>query len=244
LADPGFRPYLDELYLYLDRIVPAPDVHRFLEETADHLSVVREDAEAAGHPPESAVQAAVVEFGEPRRLADQLIEAWYYRRSRLRPIERALGPGNAYALTCFGLANLAYWILLQVRVYMPSHSALRLPWSPGQIRQFLPEPLPFPEFSLQFLLVTGVPLLAPPLLGWAVGRAVPVRPHASVYRVLMPLILTSYLIGVLLLPVTDGLLFAMVQTFYWLPVGCATAYLASTACRQRRRFLARRQLAT
>jgi hypothetical protein len=71
---------------------------------------------------------------------------------------------------------------------------------------------------------------------------VPVRPHASVYRVLMPLVVASYLIGILLLPVTDGIVFAVVQTVYWLPAGCGTAYLVSQASRRLRAMQVRRRL--
>ncbi|MGV3617609.1 MAG: HAAS signaling domain-containing protein [Fimbriimonas sp.] len=240
---PGLQTYLAELYFYLAGIVPEEDARRFIEETADHLENVVEDLASDHASHEEAVRHALIEYGEPRRLADDLIEAWYHRRSRLNRIERALGPGQACALMWFGIANLLYWVLLQIRVFMPSHSALHLPWSPGQIRQFLPEPIPFPDASFQFLVVTGVPLLAPPLLGWAVGRSVPVRPHESVYRVLMPLVVTSYVTGVLLLPVTDGLVFALVQTLYWIPVGCGTAYLASQTGRKLRAMQVRRRFA-
>lgn len=239
---PGLRAYLAELYLYLTGIVPEPDVHRYIEETADHLENVLEDVSEPNQTHDEAVQRAMLEYGEPRRLADDLIEAWYFKQSRLNSIERTLGPGHAYALMWFGAANLVFWILLQIRVFLPSSSALQGPWSPGQVRQFLPEPIPFPDVSPQFLLFTGVPLLAPPLLGWAVGRAVPVRPHASVYRVLMPLVVASYLIGILLLPVTDGIAFAVLQTIYWLPVGCGTAYLVSRAERRLREMQVRRRL--
>ena len=54
----------------------------------------------------------------------------------------------------------------------------------------------------------------------------------------MQLIVASYAIGVSLLPVTDGLVFAIFQTVYWLPVGCGTAYLSSMTARRRRSRLA------
>lgn len=239
---PGLRSYLAELYLYLTGIVPEEEVHRFLEEAADHLEAIVEDV-SEDHPRhEDAVAQALLEYGEPRRLADDLIEAWFFRQTRLNSIERAIGPGHAYALTLFGSANLLFWVLLQMRVFVPSGSAFRGPWSPGQIRQFLPEPIPFPDASPQFLIMTGVPLIAPPILGWLVARAVPIRPHASVYRVLMPLVVVSYLIGILLLPVTDGIVFAVLQTIYWLPMGCGAAFLTERASRRLRAMQVRRRL--
>jgi hypothetical protein len=233
---PQLERYLVELALYLKGVVPDLEVRRFLEETADHLAALLEDRGDS----ESPVLEVVREFGEPRRLADTFIEAWYNRRPGRRLIERLLGPGNMLVLSIFGTAALAYWALLQFRVFLPSDSAFHLPWSPGQIRRFFPEPLPFPDFSWQFLLLTGIPVLAPPILGWVVGRIVPVRPHVTVYGVLMLLTVASYAIGISLLPVTDGLVFAVFQTVYWLPVGCGCAYLSSKAARRGRLRLAQR----
>lgn len=228
------RRYLAELYVYLQGIVPESDVHRFLEETCGHLESLLEEYET---PDDADVRFALEEFGEPRRLADDYIEAWYNKRSRLTFFERSFGPGNLLVLALFGMASLLFWTLLQFRVFLPSNSAFHLPWSPGEIRRYFPEPLPFPDFSLQFLLMTGVPVLAPPILGWIVGRVVPIKPAGAVYAVLMPIILVSFFIGVLLLPITDGLIFAIFQAVYWLPVGCGAAYLSA---RQLRRFRFRR----
>jgi hypothetical protein len=237
---PELERFLLELALYLRGVVPDADVRRFLEETSDHLEAMLEERGPAESRTESTILEVVGEFGEPRRLADNFIEAWYNRRPGRRIIERMLGPGNMLVLSLFGSASLAYWVLLQFRVFLPSDSAFHLPWSPGQIRRFFPEPLPFPDFSWQFLLLTGIPVLAPPILGWLVGRLVPVRPHVTVYGVLMLLIVASYAIGVSLLPVTDGLVFAGFQTVYWLPVGCGCAYLSSKAARRRQTRLAAR----
>lgn len=219
--------YLAELRIYLTGIVPDEDIERFLEETAEHLEILLEES------PDNELRLAA-EFGTPREVADQFIEAWYTKRSRLSPLERFFGPGNLSVVALFGFAAVLYWALLQFRIFLPSNSAYHLPWSPGEIRRYFPEPLPFPEFSLQFLLMAGVPLIAPPVMGWIVGRIVPVRPQAAVYAVLMPMILVSYIIGILLLPVTDGLIFAVVQSVYWLPVGYAFAHLSSSLARRAR----------
>lgn len=226
-----FGSYLAELRTYLQGIVPEAEIRRYLEETADHLETLYENRGGDG-------LRLAAEFGSPRELADQLIEVWYHKRSRLSPLERLFGPGHLRVVALFGLAAVAYLSLLQFRIFLPSNSAFDLPWSPGQIRRYFPEPLPFPDFSFEFLLMTGIPLLAPPILGWIVGRIVPVRPVAAIYSVLMPMILVSYIVGVLLLPVTDGLIFAVLQSVYWLPVGCLFAGLSAARLRKVRAKLA------
>jgi hypothetical protein len=236
---PVLESYLAELALYLRGTVPDPDVRRLLEETAEHLGSLLEERGDPDHPTEAAIRDVAGEFGEPRRLADAFLDAWYNRRPGRRLLERILGPGNMLVLSVFGAAVLVYWALLQFRVFLPTDSAFHLPWSPGQIRRFFPEPLPFPDFSWQFLLLTGIPVFAPPVLGWIVGRCVPVRPHVTVYGVLVLLTIASYAIGASLLPVTDGLVFAGFQTVYWIPIGCGAAYLSSAHERRRRSRLAR-----
>ena len=235
--DPRIEAYLEELHSRLWKVVPEAEESRLLEETADHLDMIVEEF---GGDVES-VELALNEFGSPGTLADQYIETWYNKPSRLSWLERKLGPGNVCVLALFGLADLAYLAILQFRVFLPANAAIRLPWSPAEIRQYFPEPLPFPDFSVQFLLMTGIPLLAPPILGWIVGRKIPLRPQFHVYSVMMPLIIFSFILGILLLPVTDGLMFAIVQAVYWLPIGCGAAALSSRfAARERRKQAALR----
>ncbi|RYG48780.1 hypothetical protein EON79_03455 [bacterium] len=238
MSDPLEGPldrYLVELRVYLEGIVPADDIERFLEETADHILSVTDE----GVPEEQ----AVAQFGGPRRVADQVIEAWYTRPSRMGALERKIGPANTRVLVLFGASYLAYWAVLQTRLFLPATAAIRLPWSPAEMRRFFPEPLPFPDLSIGFLLLVGVPILCPPILGWIVGKIVPLRPHAHVYGVLTPLILFSYTVGVALLPFTDGLVFSVIQLVYGLPVASGAAYLANRLGRSRRRAEALRRLA-
>lgn len=221
------RKYLVELAVYLERVVPRSETDRLLEEVADHFETM---LEAEGH----SFEEVAAEFGSSRQLADNFIEAWYAKRSSPSLLERRLGTGSMFALGTFGFASLIYWVLLQFRVFLPTYTSIKLPWSPGQIRAFFPEPLPFPDFSVQFLLLTGIPLLAPPLIGWLVGRSVHIKPHSTTYSVVVHITIVSYIIGILLLPMTDGLVFALFQTVYWLPVGCLAAYMSHTIDRKRR----------
>lgn len=225
--------YLAELRFYLLEVVPADEAARFVEETEEHALALFEEHGDPLAEDESASAHVIEDLGDARLLADHFIEAWFGRADRLSTIEKRIGPANARALALFGTANLVFWVLLQTSVFLPSYSPLRLPWSPGEIRQFFPEPLPLPELTVRFFTMAVLPLLAPPILGWGVGRMVPISPHLAVYRVLTPIILVSYTIGVLLLPVTDGLLFAIVQLLYWLPLGCASAYLTRRTIRRK-----------
>lgn len=234
--------YLAEILAYLDGFVPAPEVERLLEETEDHLWCIAESVAEGENPTEHDFGVAFQELGDPKSIADQFIEAWFSRPSRLGPLEQRIGPFAARVLILFGLANILSWTILQFRVFLPTSSPIHLPWSPAQIRHYFPEPLPFPDFSPQFLLVTGVPLLAPPILGWIAGRILPVRPYWYVYAVLTPMILVSYAIGTLLLPVTDGVLFATLQLVYWLPIGCSFAAISHVLHRRVRKARAERRM--
>ncbi len=218
--------YLEELTIYLRGVVPEEDISRIVEETAEHYESAYWDVHLENGSIQDAHLLVTTALGSPQYLAGRFIEAWYFKASRLGPIERVVGPDNVCALALFGVADLFYWALLQFRIFLPSYSALHFAWSPAAIRHYFPEPLPFPDFSPQFLLLTGIPLLAPPILGWIVGRQIPVKPATAVYRVLMPLTILSYTLGFLLLPITDGLIFAFVQFFYWVPVSCAAAKLS------------------
>lgn len=223
----SLKQFLYEVAVYLKGIVPKEEISRLIEEVADHFESLLEIGEQS-------FEEIAMEFGSSRELADTFIEAWYTKRSSKSALERRLGPGTMIVLCTFGLATVVYWILLQFRVFLPNYTAIRLPWSPGQIRDFFPEPLPFPDFSIQFLLITGLPLLAPPILGWIVGRTIHLRPHSTIYAVMIQIAIVSYIIGILLLPVTDGLVFAVFQTVYWLPVGCLMSFLSHRLDRNRR----------
>jgi len=222
------RKFLLEVAVFLNRVVPREEIERLLEEISDHFETMLEADDMS-------FEQIALEFGSSRDLADNFIQAWYTKRASPSIIEKRMGTGAMFVFGTFGIATLAYWILLQSRVFLPTYTSIRLPWSPGQIRAFFPEPLPFPDFSIQFLLITGIPLLAPPFLGWLAGRKVHISPHTTVYAVLVHIAIVSYIIGILLLPMTDGLVFAIFQTVYWLPVGCLAALAAHRLDRRRRK---------
>src|SRR5262249_29218099 len=143
------------------------------------------------------------------------------------------GRAQSLALAIFGCATLAQMLLLQLRIYLPSGEPL-IQLSPAQVRDFIPKPLPYPEMTPMFFITVGFSVLAPILLGWVVGKQIPVRAASAVYWGFSPFIFGSFLMGCVFLPNTEGLLFAIWQLVFWLPVGCLMAHLSSKVARRSR----------
>lgn len=225
--------YLDRLGAPLVGTVPVEKRQRFLLEVASHLEGLSEDYRLDGDPPEAAIRRAVREHGEPGRISEAFLSAWYEREAE-GAIERRFGRANCTAFGAFVVAQAFYLFLLQIRVFEPNGVYYRLPLSPGQIRQLWPSPLPYPEASPWFFLLIGYPLVAPFVAGAWVGRRVPSGAGQAVYHALLPLILCSFAAGVCLLPVTEGVLFALLQLVLWLPAGIGTAHVSSLVARAAR----------
>lgn len=238
--NPGARPDVPEERLlddYVDRLraplvgtVPLERRQRFLSEVAGHLEALVEDYRQEGEAPDSAARRAIREHGKPGQLAEDFLAAWFQKGAR-GPIERRFGRANCTAFGAFVVAQAAYLLVLQVRVFEPNGAFYRFPFSPGQIRQVWPAPLPYPEASPWFAFLVCYPILAPFVAGWWTGRRVPVRAGMAVYHALVPLILCSFAVGACLLPVTEGILFALIQLFLWLPVGSLAAHVSSVLAR-------------
>lgn len=225
--------YLDRLRAPLVGIVPLERRQRFLGEVAGHLEALVEDYCLDGETAEEAARRAMREHGEPGTLAEEFVAAWFQKGAR-GPIERRFGRANCTAFGAFVVAQAAYLLVLQIRVFEPNGAYYRLPFSPGQIRQIWPAPLPYPEASFWFAFLIGYPIVAPFLAGWWTGRRVPVRAATAVYHALAPLILCSFAVGACLLPVTEGVLFALIQLFVWLPTGTLIAHVTSVLARSGR----------
>lgn len=222
--------YIDRLRAPLVGIVPLERRQRFVSEVAGHLEALTEDFLAEGLAPSAAAKRAVDEHGNPGKLAEDFLTTWFERDAR-GPLEKRFGRANCTAFGAFVVVQAVYLFLLQIRIFEPNGVYYRLPLSPGQIRQIWPSPLPYPENSPWFLVLLGYPILAPFLAGIWVGRRVPVRAAKSVYHALVPLILCSFTVGVCLLPVTEGILFALFQLLFWLPIGALCAHISSVLAR-------------
>ncbi len=227
--------YLREVDCRLYGLISSEQRDHLVNETAFWVERGMRDRLLAGDSPEIAAREAVQKHGDAAMVAEELIEE-AYENGVDTPMLNFVGRANGMAGAIFAFANLLYLILLQVRIYLPSASPTRLPFSPAVVRSVFPEPLPFPELSWQFLLTVGYPLLVPFGLGWICGRVIPAHAARAVYRGMIPVLLSAFALGCLLLPNTEGLLYALVQLVWWLPVGCLTAHLSSwfvrRACRR------------
>jgi hypothetical protein len=237
LAEPVAQPSLDDssdgaqqmLAEYVDRIisplvgaVPWERRERFRIEVLTHLDSLVADFVCAGLTVDEAACRAIREHGRPSDLSNEVLFQWYEKKAR-GPIEKRWGRGACNAFSVFVVFQSIYVFFLQWRVFTPAGVTYRIPLSPAQLRIVWPEPLPFPDGSLLFWAFVIYPVLVPFFAGWLVGLRVPVRAGRAVYNALVPLIFCSFVIGALLLPMVEGLLFAFVQLFWWLPVGCIVA---------------------
>lgn len=222
--------YVDRLRAPLVGIVPLERRQRFLSEVAAHLEALTEDFQSEGLAATDAAKRAVGEHGNPGKLAEDFLTTWYERGAR-GPLEKRFGRANCTAFGAFVVVQALYLLVLQVRIFEPNGVYYRLPLSPGQIRQIWPSPLPYPENSPWFLVLIGYPILAPFIAGIWVGRRVPAKAGNAVYHALVPLILCSFTVGVCLLPVTEGILFALFQLVFWLPMGTLAAHISSVLSR-------------
>lgn len=228
---------LEQYIAGLDRALTGsiPDSYRrdLLEETQTHLEQAVRAGVERGQSLLDSTQSAIDRYGSAASNARDYIESWFQGEPR-SPMTKRFGRANLISYGIFQMIEVIYFLVLQLNVFMPNESIYRIPFSPAEVRSVWPSPLPFPDMSVEFLILVGYPLLAPLVGGWLVGRLVPVRAAAAVYRGLVPLILISFVMGALLLPMTEGLLFALFQLAFWLPVGCFTAYLSSFLARRSR----------
>ncbi len=225
--------YLDRLTAPMVGVIPWDRRERFRYETLSHLEALVDDQIEEGVDPTLAAYEAIHSYGKPARIANDIINTCYEKAAR-GPIEKRFGRGNSCAFSAFVLLQGLYVTLLQLRVFLPQMNYYQLPLTPAQVRTYWPEPLPYPDGSPSFFLLVALPLVIPFVGGWITGFNVPVRAGAAVYHALLPLILGSFAIGALLLPMTEGILFALFQLVFWLPVGCACAHVTSMFVRQAR----------
>jgi len=232
-VNPVLERFADRLAGPLLGLVDEAERQRFRTEALVHLEMLAERYIGRGLSVEEATRYALKEYGEPEEGADQYLQIWYDDAAH-SPISKRFGRGNLTAFCLFAFAQAMYVALMQVRVFFPSDAAYAIPLNPVKLQRLWPEPLPFPEFSFEFVALVGFPVVAPIVAGWITGRLVPVGAAKAVYLALTPIILYSFVMGVLFLPMTEGILFALFQVAFWLPVGCLMAHLSSSITRKRR----------
>ena|GEM_PF-3901534 len=239
---PLLAEYTDRLSDQLKGQVSPEDRMVLVDETAFILQRSYNERLVLGDSTEMAVKHALKEMGPSALVASQHAQGLFdMEGSADSPILRWLGRSMGIALGAFGCADLLYLGVILFRIYQPSEGVATIPVSPATVRIFLPIPMPFPEPTPSYFFTVVYPILVPIVLGWIVGKAIPVRAHVAVYRTLMPIIIVSFLLGCLLLPNTEGLVFAVIQTVFWLPVGCLTSYVACKQASRKRSAAATRK---
>lgn len=224
--------YLDHVCAPLVGVIPFDERSRFREEAGFHIDRLQHSYQAEGLSPEDAVLKAIQTYGEPARVSDRCLES--YQENRVQsPLFKRIGSGNFIAFCIFGIAQILYTALLQLHVFLPSGEAYRLPMSPAEARMLLPEPFPIPQSWGDFAFLYGFPLLAPLVAGFLVGLAVPFGASKSVFQAMMPIVIYSFVVGSFMIPITTGLLFALFQAVYWIPIGCLAAAIGTTYAQRR-----------
>lgn len=226
--------YLFEMEERIGGKVPAEEAESFLSEVRVHLVQAIRTRIEGGQSRLQATRSALEKFGPATANADDFLASWFENDLRT-PLSRRFGRANLAAYGAFQIAEVICIFIFQVNVFAPSETGYHIPFSPAQIRTAWPEPLPFPDYSPRFVVLMATPILLPILAGWLVGKWVPVRAAAACYHGMIPLILCSFVLGALMLPMTETLLFALFQIAFWLPVGCLTAHVSSNSSRGWRR---------
>lgn len=233
LPNAAVEEYLDRLVAPLVGLVPTQERLRLKMETGAHLERSIEHAVLTGGNESAAVRLAIHELGEPTVVAREFLDRWYEAGVR-GPLYDRFGRATLVAFFRFGLAHSLFSLLLHLRVFLPSEAAYRLPISPAEARRLVPLPIPvpiepaFPIFAIAFLL------LAPIVAGILTGIAAPVRTAPAVYRAMVPIVVFSFCTGSLVLPLTEGIVFAFIEAVFWMPVGAAAASIAACVYRIRR----------
>lgn len=233
-AHPLIAQYEQRLCDCLSGLVTNDQKKLIVDETIFLLETASNERFLLGESLDEAVRNAIYELGDARSIACHHTQGFFELDRSESFIVRILGRSNAVAFGAVGCADVLFMLLLQLRNFFPACGPIGLKVSPAQIRAILPRPLPFPELSLSFAFGVIYPIIAPILAGWFVGSVIPVRAHEAVYRVTMPIIVISFLVGSTMLPNTEGILCAVIQAVFWLPVGCLCAHLSSLHSRKKR----------
>lgn len=225
--------YLEALSASLIGIIPQRERVRLREEAEFHLERLTNAYMLEGMVPIQAANLAIDKYGSASEVAHQFLDVWYAHHPQGR-LARSLGLGIVTALIWFGAATLLVTLLIQYRVYHPDMRPLEPGGSLTAMPHLLPAPWPSVEINPLFLVLWGVAILAPFVAGWMTGCTVLVRSARAVWQVQTALTLYAFTLGMQLLPTSEGLLLALFQLFYWLPVGCLMAHVAAQRIIRRR----------
>ncbi|HVT12928.1 MAG TPA: hypothetical protein VHE55_11740 [Fimbriimonadaceae bacterium] len=229
----ALEDYLEALTAPMVGLVPCRVRLELRAEARAHLErqIERLKTEGIGEP--EATRLAIEAYGSAAAIGDAFLSEWFQNQSR-SPFLKQFGHANYVAFGWFAVAQAIYTCLLHLRVFLPSGAAYSFPITPAEMRRVVPAPLPMPELTTTSIFLFLFPFVAPIVAGYLTGTAVPVRSARAVYQAMMPIILYSFVIGALMLPMTEGLLFALFQVVYWIPVGALAAHVGMVMAARRR----------
>lgn len=198
--------YLDYLCAPLLGVVPYAQRRRLRLEATDHLYALTEDYTAEGFAPLEAVQVALREYGEPWAVGQSFADAWTGTAAAGRRV-RFADAATLRAFGWFGVFTVANLLLLETSLFQPGGFY----WRPYLV-----------------LLAVVSPLIA----GLFTGLGLHGRTGPGICRAVGVLAAASGMVGLLLLPRTEGSNFALFQLLVWLPLGSLSAAVTAGLARQ------------
>jgi hypothetical protein len=208
-ADEQVEDYLDYLCAPLIGFMPYRERQRFRLEAQAHIDALIAEYREQGAARPEAVQRALREFGEPGQVGQVFLQEWMQGAPRGGPDVRATVV-RAFAL--FGIAT-------DLNLFAIQRYA-------GE-RYYLLDPFP---------CLLALAMLSPLIAGCVTGLSRPARLRSGTGCAILLCIAASTAVGLVMLPQTEGLLFALFQLLFWLPAGCLSALGTACLVRQHRRL--------
>lgn len=208
-GDERLEDYLEHLGAPLVGIVPFRERKAFRREVQAHLEGLIDEYVWQGNERAAATEAALREFGEPWKVGQAFVQEWLQGSVHLRPAP-LVRKATCTSFVWFGIGSLLVLLPLE-------RDALIGPWAEG---------------------LSGAGLLAmvaPVVAGVLTGATTPLQAKTGVRNAMFALALHTFVLGLLLLPRYEGLVFAAWQVVFWLPVGVMTAAVTARIVRQFRR---------
>lgn len=227
--------YLDHQMAPLIGLIPLEERRRIRRDLADYLANDVNELAEEGRSRLDCVRSVIAEYGDTRAAADEILDHWLHQKDGNGRLSRRFGVPKIYAAIYFGVATSVVGILAQIHISAVNSQSNPLPvgfgLSPAQLRTFIPSSLPLPESSPTFGTLIAALFALPITAGVLTGWTAIVHPARACYHVMLIMIMFSFASGVLMLPACYGLMIAVLQMLYWLPVGCLFAHIGGIARR-------------
>jgi hypothetical protein len=207
--------YLEHVSAPLVGIVPYAERQGLRREVEDHLWQLIGEFQTTGLAVEASTDEALREHGEPWSIGRRFLDEWCQRAPHRRVACR-VSADTLRGFAWFGIATVPTLLMME------AHALLLNDTQRSQLAPFL----------------TLLAVLAPFIAGGLTGLTVRIRAATAVARALQALTIMTVGAGLLILPQTEVLYFALFQLLFWLPAGCVSASLAANfaLCWRRERF--------